>query len=31
MVRALNDERAGFSFAQKKYGHSKEVMEEAYK
>jgi len=31
-TRALKTERAGFiSFAQKKYGHSKDVMEEAYK
>lgn len=31
-TRALKAERAGFiSFAQKKYGYSKEVMEEAYK
>jgi ABC-type nitrate/sulfonate/bicarbonate transport system substrate-binding protein len=30
--RALKSERAGFiSFAQRKYGYSKEVMEEAYK
>jgi NitT/TauT family transport system substrate-binding protein len=31
-TRALKTERAGFiAFAQKKYGYSKEVMEEAYK
>jgi ABC-type nitrate/sulfonate/bicarbonate transport system substrate-binding protein len=31
-TRALKTERAGFiSFAQKKYGYSKDVMEEAYK
>lgn len=31
-TRALKSERAGFiAFAQKKYGYSKEVMEEAYK
>ena len=31
-TRALKAERAGFiAFAQKKYGYSKEVMEEAYK
>ena len=31
-TRALKAERAGFiSFAQKKYGYSKDVMEEAYK
>lgn len=31
-TRALKSERAGFiSFAQRKYGYSKEVMEEAYK
>jgi hypothetical protein len=31
-TRALKAERAGvISFAQKKYGYSKEVMEEAYK
>ena len=31
-TRARKAERAGFtSFAQKKYGYSKEVMEEAYK
>ena len=31
-TRALKSERAGFiSFAQKKYGYSKEVMEEAFK
>ena len=31
-TRALKGERAGFiSFAQRKYGYSKEVMEEAYK
>ena len=30
--RALKTERAGFiSFAQRKYGYSKDVMEEAYK
>ena len=31
-TRALKSERSGFiSFAQKKYGYSKEIMEEAYK
>ena len=31
-TRALKSEKAGFiSFAQKKYGYSKDVMEEAYK
>ena len=31
-TRALKTERAGFiSFAQRKYGYSKETMEEAYK
>jgi len=31
-TRALKAERAGFiSFAQRKYGYSKDVMEEAYK
>jgi len=31
-TRALKSERAGFiAFAQKKYGYSKDVMEEAYK
>jgi ABC-type nitrate/sulfonate/bicarbonate transport system substrate-binding protein len=30
-TRALKQERAGFiAFAQKKYGYSKEIMEEAY-
>ena len=31
-TRALKSERAGFiAFAQRKYGYSKEVLEEAYK